>query len=96
MTVMRPPSVSKTRPVTPSLAAEPSHTTSGETFSGAIASKPVPGAAMASAKAPLGHPGARGGGDGVDLDAVAGEFGGGDEGEADDAGLGGAVVALAE
>ena len=32
------------------LAADPSQTTSGETFSGAIASKPSPGAAMVSAK----------------------------------------------
>jgi hypothetical protein len=50
MTVMRPASASKTRPVTPSLAAEPSQTTRGETFSGAIASKPVAGAAMVVAK----------------------------------------------
>ncbi len=51
MTVIRPPSASKTRPVTPALAAEPSQTTSGETFSGAMASKPVAGAVMACAKA---------------------------------------------
>lgn len=51
MTVIRPASTSKTRPLTPSLAAEPSHTTSGDTFSGAIASNPPsPGAAIACAK----------------------------------------------
>lgn len=50
ITVIRPASASKTRPVTPSLAAEPSHTTSGDTFSGAIASNsPSPGAAIVSA-----------------------------------------------
>lgn len=50
--MIRPASASKTRPVTPSLAAEPSHTTSGDTFSGAIASNapaPSPGAAIVSA-----------------------------------------------
>ena len=50
MTVIRPPSASNTRPVTPSLAAEPSQTTSGETFPGAMTSKPVAGAAIVSAK----------------------------------------------
>ncbi len=51
MTVMRPASASKTRPVTPSLAAEPSQTTRGETFPGAIASNsPSPGAAIVAAK----------------------------------------------
>lgn len=51
MTVIRPPSASKTRPFTPAEASEPSHTTSGDTFSGAIASNsPAAGAAMVRAK----------------------------------------------
>lgn len=50
ITVIRPPSASKTRPVTPALDGEPSQTTRGETFSGAMASKPASGAVMVSAK----------------------------------------------
>ena len=44
----------------------------------------------------LGHAGEGGGGDGVDGDAVAGQLLGGDDREAGDAGLGGAVVGLAD
>src|SRR5699024_342437 len=38
-TVTLPPSTSKTRPVTSPEASEPSHTTSGETLAGSMASK---------------------------------------------------------
>src|SRR3954464_2527493 len=43
----------------------------------------------------LGQPGQRGGRDGVHRHAVAGEFGGGDEGETGESGLRGTVVGLA-
>ena len=47
---MMPPSTSNTRPVTSLDCADPSHTTRGATFSGAMASKaPASGAAMVSA-----------------------------------------------
>lgn len=51
ITVIRPPSASNTRPVTPAEASAPSHTTSGDTFSGAIASNAPAVSAMVSAKA---------------------------------------------
>src|SRR5215813_752606 len=46
----RPPMTSKTRPVTPLDRALASQTTTGETFSGAIASKPCSGGFIASGK----------------------------------------------
>jgi hypothetical protein len=49
---MRPPSTSNTRPLTARERSEPSQTTSGETFSGAIASNPASGAAIIVLKGP--------------------------------------------
>src|SRR5262252_2557463 len=46
----RPPITSKTRPVTPFDSALASHTTTGETFSGAMTSKPRSGRFIASGK----------------------------------------------
>ncbi|CFE82466.1 Uncharacterised protein [Mycobacterium tuberculosis] len=46
---MMPPSTSNTFPVTSRDSALPSHTTKGETFSGAIASNPSCGLAIISA-----------------------------------------------
>jgi hypothetical protein len=47
---MMPPSTSNTRPVTSADSTLPSHTTSGEMFSGAMASNPSSGLAIISAK----------------------------------------------
>ena len=49
-TLSLPPAISKTWPVTSRDSALPSQTTSGATFSGAIASKPLAGFAIMSAK----------------------------------------------
>ena len=46
---MMPPSTSNTRPVTSRDPTLPSHTTSGATFSGAMASKSLPRVAIMSA-----------------------------------------------
>ena len=89
---MMPPSTSNIRPVTSVDSALPSQTTSGETFSGAIASKPSSWVGHHVGEHRLGHAGAGRRRDRVGGDAVAARARRLHQRERGDAGLGRAVV----